>query len=180
FLARVPDSLGVVGKLYRAHPAHLHLAVFVGLLLSVAEYWFQFGNETWSIAIALWLAVGLYLADFALGRTDKTGYALRAALPFAFAATGQAWGLASGTATLTAAALVAYAVPFVTGPALKPLTRRASLFFYAGLAIVLVQLPGISLGAGRGEIPAALFVSAVALGIASEMGGVRLGAYAAR
>jgi hypothetical protein len=191
FLARMPDSLGVVGKLYRAHPAHLHLAVVVGLLFALAENVSRYASverwtaeianqELWSIAVALWIAGGLYAADFWLGRTENTGYALRAVLPIALMATGQARGLGSWTATLTAGALVAYVVPFVSGPALKPLARRASLFFYAGLALVLVQLPSIPLGAGRWEIPAALLVSAVGLGAASEMGGVRFGAYAAR
>jgi hypothetical protein len=181
FLARVPDSLGVVGKLYRAHPAHLHLAVVVGLVFALAEYLFQYaGGEVWTIAIALWIAFGLYTVDFALGRTQRTGYALRAALPFALAATGQAWDIGSWMATLTAGALIAYFVPFVFGPALKPLTRQASLFFYTGFALVLVQLPRIPIGAGHWEIPAALLVSAVAIGAASEMGGVRFGAYAAR
>jgi hypothetical protein len=190
-LARVPDSLGAVGKLYRAHPAHLHLAVVVGLLFALAEFLFKYvsgegwtvavaHSEQWNIAVALWIAGGLYAADFWLGRTQNTGYALRAVLPLALAATGQARGLGSWTATLTAVALIAFVVPFVAGPALKPLTRRASLFFYAGLALVLVQLPSIPLGAGRWEIPAALLVSAVGIGAASEMGGVRFGAYAAR
>ncbi|HEX9100371.1 MAG TPA: hypothetical protein VF956_12855 [Candidatus Dormibacteraeota bacterium] len=180
FLARVPDSLGVVGKLYRAHPAHLHLAVFLGLVLALAQYSFALGGEEWRFAIAFWIAFGLYALDFWLGRTTRTGYALRAALPFALLFTAQAWGLDLWTATLTAAALLVYVVPFVAGPALKPLTRRASFFFYAGLALVLVQLPGIPVGAGHWEIPAALLVSAVAIGAASEMGGVRFGAYAAR
>jgi hypothetical protein len=180
FLARVPDSLGVVGKLYRAHPAHLHLAVFLGLVLALAQYSFALGGEAWTFAIALWIAFGLYALDFWLGRTPITGYALRAALPFALLETGQAWGLDLWTATLTAGALLAYVVPFVAGPALKPLTRRASLFFYAGLALVLIQLPRIPIGAGHWEIPAALLVSAVGIGAASEMGGVRFGAYVAR
>jgi hypothetical protein len=191
FLARVPDSLGVVGKLYRAHPAHLHLAVAVGVVFALTEFAFRYESgvgwtvavghaELWKIAVALWIAGGLYALDFSLGRTDNTGYALRAVLPLALLATGQSRGLGSWTATLTAAALIAYVVPFVAGPALKPLTRRASLFFYAGLALVLVQLPSIPIGAGHWEIPAALLVSAVAIGAASEMGGVRLGAYAAR
>jgi hypothetical protein len=191
FLARMPDSLGVVGKLYRAHPAHLHLAVLVGLLFALAEYTFQYGSgegwtvavargEEWNVAVALWIAGGLYALDFSLGRTTNTGYALRAVLPLALAATGQARGLGSWTATLTAAALMAYVIPFFAGPALKPLTRYASLFFYAGLALVLVQLPSIPIGAGHWEIPAALLASAVAIGAASEMGGVRLGAYSAR
>jgi hypothetical protein len=191
FLARVPDSLGVVGKVYRAHPAHLHLAVVVGLVFALAEYAFQYGSgerwtvavargEEWNVAIALWIAGGLYAADFSLGRTETTGYALRAVLPVALAATGQARGLGSWTATLTAAALLAFVIPFVAGSSLKPLTRRASLFFYAGLALVLVQVPSIPLGAGHWEIPAALLVSSVGIGAASEMGGVRFGAYAAR
>jgi hypothetical protein len=163
----------------------------VGFAFALAEYAFQFGNgvavadavahkELWNVAVALWIAGALYALDFSLGRTESTGYALRAVLPLALLATGQARGVGSWTATLTAAALVAYIVPFVSGSALKPLTRRASLFFYAGLALVLVQLPSIPLGAGRWEIPAALLVSAVGIGAASEMGGVRFGAYAAR
>ncbi len=178
FLARVPDSLGVVGKLYRAHPAHLHLAVVAGITLALAEN--VTGDEVWPFAISLWIAVGLYLADFWLARGATTGYAMRAALPFALAATGQAGNLGSWTATLTAGALIAYALPFVIGAALKPLTRRASLFFYAGLTLVLVQLPRIPVGAGHWGIPAALLVTALAFGVASERGGVRFSPYGAR
>jgi hypothetical protein len=108
FLARVPDSLGLVGKLYRAHPAHLHLAVVVGLVFALSEYAFQYGSgerwtdaiahrELWTIAVSLWIAGGLYAADFGLGRTENTGYALRAVLPLALLATGQARGLGSWT-----------------------------------------------------------------------------------
>lgn len=178
FLARVPDSLGVVGKLYRAHPAHLHLAVVAGVTMALAEY--VTVDEVWTFAISLWIAVGLYLADFWLARGASTGYAVRAALPFALAATGQAGNFGSWTATLTASALIAYAAPFVAGPAFKPLTRRASLFFYAALVLVLVQLPRIPVGAGQWGIPAALLVTAIAFGVASERGGVRFSPYAAR
>src|SRR5260370_13702349 len=133
FLARVPDSLGVVGKLYRAHAAHLHLAVVVGLLFALAELTIQYVSgagwtvavargEEWNVAVALWIAAGLYALDFSLGRTQNTGYALRAVLPLALAATGHARGLGSWTATLSAAALIAYVIPFLARPALKPLT----------------------------------------------------------
>jgi len=177
-VARVPESLGVVGRLYRAHPAHLHLAVVAGITLALAEN--VTGDEAWPFAISLWIAVGLYLADFWLARGASTGYAMRAALPFALAATGQAGHLGSWTATLTAAALIAYTLPFVIGAALEPLSRRASLFFYAGLTLVLVQLPRIPVGAGHWGIPAALLVTAVAFGVASERGGVRFSPYTAR
>jgi hypothetical protein len=176
-LARVPDSLGVAGRLYRAHPAHLHLAVLAGITLAVAE---NLTGAVWPVALALWIAVGLYGADIWLGRSEITGYALRFALPLALAATGQARGLGAWSATLTATALVAYVVPFFAGADFNPLTRRASLFFYAGLALVAVQLAAASIGAGRWEIPAALVVSGAALGAASEKRAVRFSAYAAR
>ena len=176
-LARVPDSLGVAGRLYRAHPAHLHLAVLAGIALAVAE---NLTGAVWPLAFALWIAVGLYGADFWLGRSEITGYALRIALPLALAATGRARGLDVWNAALTAIALVAYVLPFFAGADFKPLTRRASVFFYAGLALVAVQLAGASIGAGHWEIPVALLVSAAALGAASEMRAVRFSDYAAR
>jgi hypothetical protein len=176
-LARVPDSLGIVGRLYRAHPALIHLAVLAGFTLAAAE---NVNGEVWPVAISLWIAVGLYLADFWLGRTEITGYALRAALPVALAATGEARGLGAWTATLTAGALLAYVVPFVSGPALKTLKSRASIFFYAGLVVVAVGLEGAAIGAGDWEIPAALLVSAAAFAAAGERGAVRFSAYAAR
>jgi hypothetical protein len=176
-LARVPGSLGVVGRLYRAHPAHLHLAVLAGVALAVAE---NVMGERWPLATSLWIAVALYLADFWLGRTENSGFALRAALPAALAATGQALDLGPSGATLTAVALVAYAAVLACGPALKPLTRDASPFFYAVLVLVAVQLTGASIGAGRWEIPTALVVSAAAFAAASELGAVRLSPYAAR
>jgi hypothetical protein len=177
FLARVPGSLGVVGRLYRAHPTLIHLAVIAGIASAVAE---NVVGERWSLATAIWIAVGLYAADFWLGRTETSGYALRATLPAAIAATGEAWGLGAWGATLTATSLIAYSIAFVSGPALKPLTRQASIFFYAVLALVAVQLAGASIGAGRWEIPATLLVSAAAFVVASEMGAVRFSPYAAR
>jgi hypothetical protein len=176
-LARMPDSLGVVGRLYRAHPGHLHLAVLAGIALASAE---NFNGEVWPVAVALWIAVALYLADFGLGRTEITGYALRAALPAALATTGHAWGMGAWTATLTAAALAVYVIPFIAGPALKPLTRYAAIFFYGALALALAELQGASIGAGLWEIPVALFVSAGAFAAASLVGAVRFSPYAAR
>ena len=176
-LARVPGSLGVVGRLYRAHPAHIHLAVLAGVALAVAEHVM---GERWPLAIALWIAAAIYLADFWLGRTANTGFALRAALPAALAVTGHALDLGPSGATLTAVALLVYAAISASGPAFKVLTREASVFFYAVLALVAVQLLGASIGAGHWEIPAALVVSAAAFAAASELGAVRLSAYAAR
>jgi hypothetical protein len=176
-LARMPNLLGVVGRLYRAHPAHLHLAVLAGLSLAVAE---NLTGALWPVALALWIAVGLYGADFWLGRSEITGYALRFALPLALAATGQARRLDAWSATLTAIALVAYVVPFFAGAIFEPLTRRASLFFYGGLALVAGQLAGASIGAGHWEVPVALLVSAAALGAASERRAVGFSSYAAR
>ena len=176
-LARAPGLLGAVGRLYRAHPALIHLAVIAGIALAVAE---NLVGERWALATAVWIAFGLYAADFWLGRTENSGYALRAALPAAVAATGEAWGLGAWGATLTATSLVAYSIAFVSGPALKLLTRQASIFFYAALVLVAVQLAGASVGAGRWEIPATLLVSAAAFVVASEMGAVRFSPYAAR
>jgi hypothetical protein len=176
-LARVPGSLGVVGQLYRAHSALIQLAVLAGIGLAVAE---NVVGERWPLASAVWIAVSLYAADFWLGRTENTGFALRAALPAALAATAGAWALGAWGAALTATALVAYAIAFAAGPALKPLTRQATIFFYAVLALVAVQLLGASIGTGHWEIPVALLVSAAAFAAASEMGAVRLSPYAAR
>jgi hypothetical protein len=176
-LYRAGDSLGVVGRLYRPHPAHLHVAVLAGVVLAAVE---NSRGEVWPLALALWIAVGLYLADFGVGAAEDTGYALRATLPLALVATGQAWDLGPWEATLTSLALIAYAVPFVSGPALKALTRHASVFFYAVLAIVGLELARGSIGAGKWEIPTALLLSAAAFGVASEMAAVRFSAYAAR
>ena len=176
-LARFPDSLGAAGRLYRAHPAHLHLAVLAGFALAAAQ---NATGADWPVATTLWIAVALYGADFWLGRTEATGYALRAAIPIALAATAEPLGLWSWGPALTAAALIAYTVPVIAGPELKKLTVNASAFFYVGLVLVAVQLPGRPIGAGHWEIPAALLVSALAFGIASEKGAVRMSAYAAR
>jgi hypothetical protein len=176
-LARVPDSLGAVGRLYRAHPAHLHMAVLAGLALAGVE---NGAGEVWPIATALWIAFGLYMADFRLSRAETAGYALRGALLAALATTGQAWGLGPWSATLTAMALIGYVIPFVAGPALKSLTAKASPFFYVGVAVVALQLHRATIGSGHWEMPAALLVSAIAFGVASEKGAVRMSAYAAR
>src|SRR5258708_31516435 len=107
FLARRSDSLGAVGKLYRAHPAHLHLAVVVGLLFALAELTFRYVSgegwtvavahgQEWNVAVALWIAGGLYALDFWLGRTENTGYALRAAFPRARPPPGHARPLCPG------------------------------------------------------------------------------------
>ncbi len=176
-LTRETTSFGVIGRRYRTHPALIHLAVIAGIALAAGE---NLNGETWPLAISLWIGVGLYVADFGLRRTEETGYAIRTTFPAALAATGQAWGLGSWTATLTAGALLAYAIPFVSGPSLKPLTRRASVFFYATLALVGVELAGGSVAAGHWEIPVALFVAAAAFAVASERGAVRFSAYAAR
>jgi len=176
-LARKADSLGAVGRLYRAHPGHLHAAVLAGVSLAFAE---NVRGEAWPLAYALWIATGLYVADFWLGRTETTGYGLRAAVPAALIATGQAGDLGAWQSALTSVALIAYVIPFTSGSAFKPLTRYPTPFFYAVLGVVAVELLRGSIGAGRWEIPAALTVSAAAFAIASEMGAVRLSAYASR
>jgi hypothetical protein len=175
-LARTPDEFGVVGRIYRAHPAHLHLAVLAGFGIAC---WQNALGETWPVASALWFAFTLYAADFWLGRTELTGYALRASLPLALAATGRALELGPWTATLTAAALLLYVVPFA-GSAFKPLTRHASSFLYVALVLVVVELTDATIGPGRWEIPVALVVSSVAFGIASELNAVRLADWTTR
>ena len=183
-LARASGSLGVAGRLYRAHPVHLHLAVLAGIALAFAQVAHMFIDtanvEVWPLAISLWFAVGLYLVDFGLGGAEDDGLALRAAFPLALVATGGARHLGAWEAALTATALIAYVVPFVAGPALKPLTRHASYFFYGALALVVVELPRASVGAGHWEITAALVISAAAFAVASEFGAVRMSPYAAR
>jgi hypothetical protein len=176
-LVRRAGSLGAVGRLYRAHPGHIHAAVLAGVSLALAE---NIRGETWALAAALWIATGLYAADFWLGRTDTAGIAVRAALPAALIATGQAAGLGAWQPALVSLALIAYVVPFTSGAALKPLTRYATPFFYAVLAVVAIELLFGSIGAGRWEIPMALAISAIAFAAASEVGGVRFSAYAAR
>lgn len=175
-LARTPDELGVVGRIYRAHPAHLHLAVLAGLGIAC---WENSLGATWPLASSLWFAFTLYAADFWLGGTEFTGYTLRAALPLALAATGRAVNLGPWTATLTATAAIFYLVPFIR-PVLKPLIRHASYFFYATLVLVVDELTDATIGAGHWEIPATLVVSALAFGIASELKAVRLADWTAR
>ncbi|MGH7762717.1 MAG: hypothetical protein ACREOY_15080, partial [Candidatus Dormibacteraceae bacterium] len=168
-LTRTPNELGVIGRIYRAHPAHLHLAVLAGFAIAC---WQNAVGETWPVASSLWFAFTLYAVDFWLGRTELTGYTLRAALPLALAATGRALELGPWAATLTASALLAYVAPFAS-PALKPLTRNASSFLYAALVIVVVELTDARIGPGRWEIPTTLVVSSLAFGIASEIKAVR-------
>jgi hypothetical protein len=175
-LTRTSEELGVVGRIYRAHPAHLHLAVAAGFAIAC---WQNALGETWPLASVLWFAVSLYAADFLLGRTELTGYTVRAALPLALAATGRALELGPWTATLTAVALLLYVAPFAS-PAFKPLTRHASSFLYAALVLVAVELIDAAIGPGRWEIPAALVVSSVAFGIAGEIKAVRLADWTAR
>jgi hypothetical protein len=175
-LTRVPEELGVVGRIYRAHPAHLHLAVLAGFAIAG---WENALGETWPVASSVWFAFTLYAADFWLGRTELTGYTLRAALPIALAATGRALDLGPWTATLTATALIFYLVPFIN-PSLKLLTRHASSFLYAALVLVAIELTDAAIGPGRWEIPAAFVLSALAFGIASEIKAVRLADWTTR
>lgn len=175
-LTRTPEEFGVVGRIYRAHPAHLHLAVVAGFAIAC---WQNALGETWPLASVLWFAFTLYAADFWLGRTELTGYTLRATLPLALAATGRALELGPWTATLTAVALLLYVVPFA-GPGLKPLTRHASSFLYAALVLVAVELTDATIGPGRWEIPAAFVLSSLAFGIASEIKAVRLAGWTTR
>ena len=175
-LCRKPEQLGIVGRLYRAHPAHLHVAIVLGLVLAA---WQNELGELWPLAAALSVAFALYLADYSLHGTEQTGYALRAALPLALVFTGRAAGLGPWAGTLTAAALIAYLVPYMH-PDLALLRRASSWFFYATLALVPVGLPSASVGAGHWEIAAALVVSAVAFAGAAELGAVRLSAITAR
>jgi hypothetical protein len=175
-LTRTPDELGAVGRIYRAHPAHLHLAVLAGFGIAC---WQNALGETWPVASSLWFAFTLYAADFWLGRTELTGYSLRAALPLALAAAGRALELGPWTATLTAAALLLYVAPFAS-PAFKPLTRYASSFLYAALVLVVIELTDATFGPGRWEIPATFVVSSLAFGIAGELKAVRFADWTTR
>jgi hypothetical protein len=175
-LTRTPDEFGAVGRIYRPHPAHLHLAVAAGFAIAC---WQNALGETWPLASVLWFAFTLYAADFWLGRTELTGYTLRATLPLALAATGRALDLGPWTATLTAVALLLYVAPFAS-PTFKPLTRYASSFLYAALAVVAVELTDATIGPGRWEIPTALVLSSVAFGIAGEIKAVRLADWTTR
>ena len=176
-LSRWAPRLGVVGSLYRAHPAHLHLAVLAGLILAAAE---QGSGETWPLAIAFWTAFVLYAADFARGSTEPTGYALRAALPLALAATAQAAELHGWGSVVIAAAGAAYLVPFVVGRRFVALKRYASLFFYSAFLVSLLPMTAASIGPGHWEITVSLLVSTLVFGAASELGAVRFAAVAAR
>ncbi len=175
-LGREPELFGVVGRLYRPHVAHLHVAVVLGLALAAWEY--SLGGSR-SLAAGLVIATGLYAVDYYLGSTEITGYALRATVLLALVAVGRAIGLGSWTATLAALALIAYAAPFAR-PSLAPLRPFASLFFYAGLIAVLANLVDAQVGAGRWEISGALLVSAVGFGAAAELGAVRFSPLTAR
>ncbi|HXC77025.1 MAG TPA: hypothetical protein VNU19_08230, partial [Candidatus Acidoferrum sp.] len=175
-LTRTADKLGVVGRIYRAYPAHLHLAVLAGV--GIAS-WENSLGASWPLATSLWFAFALYAADFWLGGTEFTGYTLRAALPLALAATGRAVNLGPWTATLTATAAIIYLVPAIR-PSLKLLTRHATSFFYATLVLVVVELTDATFGAGHWEIPATLVVSALGFGIASELKVVRGADWTAR
>ena len=176
-LSRRSARMGAVGRLYRAHPAHLHLAVLAGLTLAIAE---QSSRETWPLAIAFWIAFVLYAADFALGSSNVTGYALRAALPLALAATARAAEFHAWSSVVIAASGAVYLIPFVADQRLQPLKSYASLFFYGAFAISLAPLTAASIGPGHWEITVSLLVSTVVFGAASELGAVRVAAIAAR
>jgi len=175
-LGREPELFGVVGRLYRPHVAHLHVAVV--LALALAAWVYSLGGSR-SLAAGLVIATGLYAVDYYLGSTEITGYALRATLLLALVAVGRALGLGSWTATLAAVALIAYAAPFARA-SLAPLRPFASLFFYAGLVVVVANLVDAQIGAGHWEITSALFVSAVGFGAAAELGAVRFSPSTAR
>jgi len=175
-LQREPEMLGIAGRLYRPHVAHLHAAVLAGLVLAAWEN--QLG-EAWVLTAALWFAFVLYAADYFLGPTELTGYALRGVLPVALLLTGRDGNLGPWAGALTGLALVAYVIPF-TRSGLIPLRRYASYFFYGALILVAVGLRRAEIGAGHWEIVAGLFISSVAFGVAAEMGAVRFSAIAAR
>ncbi|MFI5282166.1 MAG: hypothetical protein ACHQ0J_03460 [Candidatus Dormibacterales bacterium] len=176
-LDRATKFLGPLGRLYRPHPALLQLAVIAGVLLAAGQ---GSGGDLSPAAVALWFAVGIYLVDFALGRSELTGYTLRASLPLALALTGEAWSLGSWTATLVAASLAAYCLPFAFGSALKALTTNATPFFYGAVLLVGFELRDASIGAGRWQITVALAVASAGLGAGAEIGSVDYGAYVAR
>jgi len=176
-LARVPTRLGIVGRLYRSHPAHLHLAVGAGLAIALAQTdWHDF----YPLSLALWLAFALYTADFGLGPSASTGYAMRAALPLALAATGRSAGWEAWTAVLVAASGLAYLVAYVKRLQLSLLTRDAAWFFYGALVLIAIELHDARFGVGEWQVPAALLASALSLGIVSELGDVPVSALAAR
>ena len=175
-LARAPEDLGVAGRLYRAHPALLHLAMGAGLFLAA---WQNVLGETWPLAGALWVAFALYLADLWAGDDRAGSYATRAILPLALAATGQALQLDTWTAALVSLALFAYLVPWAR-PWFEVLRQRSSYFFYGTLALCLLCLDPVEVAAGRWQIPATLLAASIAFAAAGELGAVRLGGWAAR
>ncbi|HEY4026633.1 MAG TPA: hypothetical protein VGO86_09395 [Candidatus Dormibacteraeota bacterium] len=176
-LARAAGRLGAAGRLYRSHPAHLHLAVFLGVVLALAQ---NLAGEVWPLSLALWIALALYATDFALGPSEATGYALRAALPLALATTGRVAGWGAWTGAAVAATGLAYLLPHLRPSRLGLLTRNASPFFYAVLALSAIELHDAAIGTGQWQLPAALLVAAAAFGIASELGAVRFSDLAAR
>src|SRR5258708_615733 len=70
-LTRTPDELGVVGRLYGAHPPHLHLAVVAGFGIAC---WQNALGETSPLASVLWFPFTLYAAAFWLARPAPTPY----------------------------------------------------------------------------------------------------------
>jgi hypothetical protein len=176
-LARAAGRLGAAGRLYRSHPAHLHMAVFLGVVLALAQ---NQNGEAWPLSLALWIALALYAIDFALGPSEATGYALRAALPLALATTGRAAGWGAWTGTAVAVSGLAYLLPHLRPSRLGLVTRNASPFFYAVVVLSAIELRDAAIGTGRWQLPVALLVAATAFGIASELGAVRFSDLAAR
>lgn len=175
-LQRETEMLGVAGRLYRPHPALLHLAIAAGLVLAA---WDQELGETWPLTAGLWFAFVLYAADYYLGATELTGITMRAVLPLALVATGRADNLGPWTAALAALALPAYVIPFLRS-SLAPLRRYSTAFFYGALAVALANLGDASIGAGHWEIVAALAIAAVAFAAAAEVNAVAGSPIAAR
>ena len=175
-LQREPGMLGVVGRLYKPHPAHLHAAIVLGVALAA---WQNELGQRWILAAALWFSFVLYAADYYLGRTEVTGYALRGVLPVALLIAGRDAQLGAWTGPVTALALVAYVVPF-TRDRLKQLRPHASYFFYGALLIALVGARRAQIGAGHWELVSVLVIASAAFGAAAELGAVRFSPIAAR
>ena len=175
-LQRKPEVLGIAGRLYRPHRAHLNAAVAAGVVVAA---WQNELGQPWVLAAALWIALILYAADYFLVPTALTGYALRGLLPVALLITGRDANLGAWAGSLTALALVLYAAPFARN-GLNLLRPNASYFFYGALLLTLVGARGAEIGAGHWELVVPLVIAAVAFGGVAELGAVKFSAIAAR
>lgn len=159
---------GELGALYRPGSWHLHLAIAAGLLTSVSAS----AADLWPVAAGLWAAVALYVLDYLLEANHAASYLGRALLPLALMATAAALELPAWAGAAVALCLIAYALPMLVRPLDSRLTSHGTLYFYAALSLVAIELRESDISRGEWSGVAALVVAGVAFVLGAESGRV--------